>query len=145
MKSKLLLIILLALYVPIFAQQVSIETAQEFANVFMRNNIPTAKYSASSTGTTTSSVSVINPIGKVVQSPVMYAVSQDSAWVLVSADERVTPILAYSDANTGMFPDKEDMPDGMKWLLSQYEIAIKFALDSIQNRTVNPQWNNPCK
>ena len=80
----------------------SIETAQEFANVFMRNNIPTAKYSASSTGTTTSSVSVINPIGKVVQSPVMYAVSQDSAWVLVSADERVTPILAYSDANTGM-------------------------------------------
>lgn len=29
MKSKLLLIILLALYVPIFAQQVSIETAQE--------------------------------------------------------------------------------------------------------------------
>ena len=42
----------------------------------------------------------------------MYAVSQDSMWVLVAADERVTPTLAYSDANTGMFPEEEDMPDG---------------------------------
>lgn len=140
MKSKLLLIILLALYVPIFAQQVSIETAQEFANVFMRNNIPTAKYSASSTGTTTSSVSVINPIGKVVQSPVMYAVSQDSAWVLVSADERVTPILAYSDVNTGMFPDKEDMPDGMIALLEWYEQQIQYLRDSTNITTIHEGW-----
>ena len=42
----------------------------------------------------------------------MYAVSQDSMWVLVTADERVTPTLAYSDANAGMFPEEEDMPDG---------------------------------
>ena len=42
----------------------------------------------------------------------MYAVSQDSIWVLLAADVRVTPILAYSDANAGMFPEKEDMPDG---------------------------------
>jgi hypothetical protein len=42
----------------------------------------------------------------------MYAVSQDSMWVLVAADVRVTPILAYSDANAGIFPKEEDMPDG---------------------------------
>lgn len=42
----------------------------------------------------------------------MYAVSQDSIWVLVAADVRVTPILAYSDANTGMFSEEENMPDG---------------------------------
>ena len=140
MKSKLLLIILLALYVPIFAQQVSIETAQEFANVFMRNNIPTAKYSASSTGTTTSSVSVIKPIGKVAQSPVMYAVSQDSVWVLVSADERVTPILAYSDANAGLFPEEEDMPDGMIALLEWYEQQIQYLRDSTNITTAHEGW-----
>ena len=42
----------------------------------------------------------------------MYAVSQDSIWVLVAADVRVTPILAYSEANTGMFSEEENMPDG---------------------------------
>lgn len=42
----------------------------------------------------------------------MYAISQDSMWVLVTADVRVTPILAYSEANTGMFSEEENMPDG---------------------------------
>lgn len=42
----------------------------------------------------------------------MYAVSQDSIWVLVAADVRVSPILAYSEANIGMFPEEENMPDG---------------------------------
>jgi hypothetical protein len=42
----------------------------------------------------------------------MYAVSQDSMWVLVAADVRVTPILEYSEANIGMFPEEVDMPDG---------------------------------
>lgn len=42
----------------------------------------------------------------------MYAVSQDSIWVLLAADVRVTPILAYSEANTGMFSEEENMPDG---------------------------------
>ncbi len=51
----------------------------------------------------------------------MYAVSQDSIWVLVAADERVTPILAYSDANAGMFPEEEDMPDGKSlWKIANY-------------------------
>ena len=113
MKGKLyLLSALLLLYSPIFAQQVSLETAQRVANIFLQNNVPAVMRSASITNTTTSSASVIKPIGKHAQSPVMYAVSQDSAWVLVSADERVTPILAYSDANAGMFPEEENMPDG---------------------------------
>ena len=107
-----LLSALLLLYSSIFAQQVSLETAQRVANMFLRNNMSAVMRSASTTNTTTSSASVIKPIGKVAQSPVMYAVSQDSIWVLVAADVRVTPILEYSDANTGMFPEEENMPDG---------------------------------
>lgn len=140
MKGKLyLLSALLLLYSPIFAQQVSLETAQRVANIFLQNNVPAVMRSASITNTTTSSASVIKPIGKVAQSPVMYAVSQDSVWVLVSADERVTPILAYSDANAGMFPEEEDMPDGMIALLDWYEQQIQHVIDST-NTTIHEGW-----
>ena len=141
MKGKLyLLSALLLLYSPIFAQQVSLETAQRVANMFLQNNVPAAMRSASATNTTTSSASVIKPIGKVAQSPVMYAVSQDSVWVLVSADERVTPILAYSDANAGMFPEEEDMPDGMIALLEWYEQQIQYLRDSTNITTIHEGW-----
>lgn len=140
MKGKLyLLSALLLLYSPIFAQQVSLETAQRVANMFLQNNVPAAMRSASATNTTTSSASVIKPIGKVAQSPVMYAISQDSVWVLVSADERVTPILAYSDANAGMFPEEDDMPDGMIALLEWYEEQIQYVIDST-NTTIHEGW-----
>lgn len=141
MKGKLyLLSALLLLYSPIFAQQVSLETVQRVANIFLQNNVPAAMRSASATNTTNSSASVIKPIGKVAQSPVMYAVSQDSAWVLVSADERVTPILAYSDANAGMFPEEEDMPDGMIALLEWYEEQIQYLRDSTNITTIHEGW-----
>ena len=113
MNGKLyLLSTLLLLYSSIFAQQVSLETAQRVVNIFLQNNVSSAMRSASDTNTTKSSTSIIKPIGKVAQSPVMYAVSQDSIWVLVAADVRVSPILEYSDANAGMFPEEENMPDG---------------------------------
>ena len=142
MKRKLyLLSALLLLYSPIFAQQVSLETAHRVANIFLQNNVPVAKRSASTTNTT-SSTSVIKPIGKVAQTPVMYAVSQDSAWVLVSADERVTPILAYSDTNAGIFPEEEDMPDGMAALLDWYEYQIQYLRDSTNVATIHEGWQN---
>lgn len=141
MKGKLyLLSALLLLYSPIFAQQVSLETAQRVANIFLQNNVPAAMRSSSTTNTATSSASIIKPIGKVAQSPVMYAVSQDSVWVLVSADERVTPILAYSDANAGMFPEEEDMPDGMIALLEWYEQQIQYLRDSTNITTIHEGW-----
>ena len=141
MKGKLyLLSALLLLYSPIFSQQVSLETAQRVANIFLQNNVSSAMRSASATSTTTSNASVIKPIGKVAQSPVMYAVSQDSVWVLVSADERVAPILAYSDANAGMFPEEEDMPDGMIALLEWYEEQIQYLRDSTNITTIHEGW-----
>ncbi len=142
MKENLyILSALLLLYSPIFAQQVSPETAQHVANVFLQNNVsPTTRSVA--TSTTTNSTSTIKPIGKVAQSPAMYAVSQDNVWVLVSADERVTPILAYSDANAGMFPEEEDMPDGMIALLDWYEQQIQYLKDSTNIATLHEDWEN---
>ena len=141
MNGKLyLLSTLLLLYSSIFAQQVSLETAQRVVNIFLQNNVSSAMRSASTINTTTSSTSVIKPIGKVAQSPAMYAVSQDSMWVLVSADERATPILAYSDANAGIFPEEEEMPDGMIALLEWYEQQIQYLRDSTNITTIHEGW-----
>ena len=138
--KKYLLGIFLFLFAPSFAQQVSLETAQCVADIFLRNNMSAAMRSASATHITTSSASVIKPIGKVAQSPVMYAVSQDSVWVLISADERVTPILAYSDANAGTFPEYNDMPEGMIALLDWYEEQIQYLRDSTNITTIHEGW-----
>lgn len=70
----------------------------------------------------------------------MYAVNMpDSGWVLVAGDERSTPILAVSE--NGTFPDKDDMPPAMLWLLEDYARQIKFIQDSCQNAGVNMRWN----
>lgn len=143
MKTKVYLLgICLFIFSPVFAQQVSPETAQRVANIFLQNNVSSAMRSASATDTTSNTASVIKPIGKVALSPVMYAVSQDSVWVLVSADERVTPILAYSDAKAGTFPNEEDMPDGMIALLEWYEQQIQYLRDSTNITTIHEEWKS---
>lgn len=60
----------------------------------------------------------------------MYAFSMDSSWVLIAADERVTPILAFSDEHTSEFPSDEEMPPAMKDLLDWYEYQIEYIRDS---------------
>ena len=142
MTRKLLYLLsaLLSLFSPICAQQVSPETALRVAGIFMQNNMPAATRNASAIKVTTNSASVVKPMGKISQSPVMYAVSQDSMWVLVAADERVTPILAYSDANAGTFPEENDMPDGMIALLEWYEQQIQFLRDSTNLTTSHKGW-----
>jgi len=140
MKKKLYLFSALLLYLPIFAQQVSVETAQHVANIFLQKNAPITMNSTSSANATTSGASIVKPIGRVAQSPVMYAVSQDSVWVLIAADERVTPILAYSDAQVGAFPEIEDMPDGMIALLDWYEHQIQYLRDSTNITAIHEEW-----
>ncbi len=68
----------------------------------------------------------------------MYAVSMpDSGWVLVSADERVAPILAVS--YDGTFPTEEDMPPAMRDLFEDYANEIIYIQDSIDSET-HPEW-----
>ncbi len=71
--------------------------------------------------------------------PAMYAVSVDSDWVLVSADERIEPILAYSTNHQGRFPLSEEMPPAMRELLDWYEQMIS-SVNSGEDTDVNPQW-----
>lgn len=135
MKTKMnILGVLLLLGFPIFAQVVSPEVAQMVATNFIKST------RSLSIDTIREYNAITKPIGKDVQTPVMYAVSTDNSWVLVSADERSTPILAFSDVDAGVFPEEEDMPDGMLALLEWYEQQIQFLRDSTHEVTIHSSW-----
>lgn len=141
MKVKLLLFSALLLSnSSILAQQVSPETAKRVANIFLQNNVSAAVPTGYATNTTTNIASTIKPMGKDAQFPAMYAVSQDSSWVLISADERVIPILAYSDALAGAFPEEEDMSVGMIALLDWYDFQIQYIRNNTNETTIHEGW-----
>ena len=132
MKKSIFILLWLCLSIceNLYAQIVSRETAQRVAENFF-NEI--------TTGNSRKTLSVY-PWGD-EEHPNMYAFSLSDQWVLIAADKRVQPILAYSDNNGGIFPLKEDMPDGMLYLLEWYDEQI----DSLrhENRSINthPFWD----
>ena len=69
----------------------------------------------------------------------LYLYEPEDGWVLLSSEMATSPILASSQ--TGKFPEYEDMPDGMKWLMSYYEDVLQYARDSLLEKKVNDKWN----
>lgn len=53
------------------------------------------------------------------QSPAFYAVNTSGGYILVSADDRLTPILGYSESNTPFHMDS--IPPTMRYWLEEYE------------------------
>lgn len=70
----------------------------------------------------------------------MYKVVTNKGWVLLSTEQSIKPILAYSYEDT--FPDIEDMPEGMKWLFTYYEEAIAYAKLHSQEFTNINAWGD---
>jgi len=62
--------------------------------------------------------------------------SQDQGFVIVSADDRSTPILGYADK--GSF-DISNLPDGLKDLLTSYEKQISYAVKNNIGKSRAPQ------
>ncbi|GHT43779.1 hypothetical protein AGMMS49965_18280 [Bacteroidia bacterium] len=63
----------------------------------------------------------------------------NKGFVIVSGDDRVTPVLGYSDTN-GFSAD--DMPNNLKWWLGEYARQIQFAIDNdiTPTQRVSQQW-----
>lgn len=145
MKAKILCI----LYATLICQQVV--TAQSVSKeLATRTAIQYAKYSGCPTVPTaltsrksdqqrdvdTTITRAISFVGKAL----LYLVEPEDGWVLVSSELAATPILA--SAPTGKFPDYEDMPEGMQWLMSYYEQSLQYARDSLSVSIIDSQWNN---
>ena len=69
----------------------------------------------------------------------MYIVKIDGGWTLVSADERIQPILGYSLHNEP-FPTDENMPPAMKDLLGSYIEQIRYVQDSVPYKKSDSKW-----
>jgi hypothetical protein len=63
----------------------------------------------------------------------------NNGFVIVSGDDRVVPVLGYSDTN-GFSAD--DMPENLRWWLGEYAKQIRFAIDNNIEPTaeVKQQW-----
>ena len=133
MKHCIYILLCILVIVECNAQSVSKEIAQIVALNYWRSNdsIPSKVSNVNSITDT----KVISPHKKAP----LYVVQMTDGWVLVSSEMAVTPILASS--SSGIFPDFEDMPEGMQWLISHYEDANQYARDSLQNKyAMNKEW-----
>ena len=73
--------------------------------------------------------------------PVYYIFNvSESAFVIVSADERVNPILGYSFQSNF---DNENIPDGLNWLLGKYKGQIYDIVSgnlNFNDRAIKAEW-----
>ena len=121
-------------------QTVTLEDATETAYKYVEKSTIFANSQRSKSTNvlpaTTSTTKKISIIGEIP----LYVVQLEEGWVLVASDSAATPILAASPVGT--FPTIDEMPDAMKWLLSDYESSIKYAQDSIESRTISSKWES---
>lgn len=63
-----------------------------------------------------------------------------NGFLIVSADDVARPILGYSDSGT---IDVSNMPENMRWWLSQYNVQIKWAQDNniSASEEITEEWN----
>lgn len=70
--------------------------------------------------------------------PHLYILNTENGWAIMSTDTRVQPILAYSIQNAHF--DVNNIPDGLRCLLYDYDDAIRFAQDSLSDMEDNAEW-----
>jgi len=134
-KRRVLVGVLLLLAVAwgngVFAQAVSREIARSVAETFFNQNIRNGSGQPIHFDDITAETPFQN----------FYVFSADSGFVLVAADERVTPILGYS--KTSRFVT-EDMPDNLRWWLESYDAQIQDVRENSASVTseIAGAWRN---
>lgn len=132
MRKYLFLFVLGLLFIlPIYAERVDVSTARKVAEAMMlktNSGLRSAKgvvslvYYAPSGQKGSSLRNAASAMKKIDY--FVFNVSGDKGFVIVSGDDRVRPILAYS--NTGKF-DPDNLPDNLKTWLAGYQDQITWA------------------
>ena len=97
---------------PLFAERVDPETARKVATTFLDNN--------------GAKVTQLTDLSKEAGFPNLYIFNGEEGFVVLSADDRVQPILGYS--LTGRF-EVEGMPEHISSWLQGYSNEIQYAID----------------
>lgn len=69
----------------------------------------------------------------------VFGAENNEGFVIVAGDDRITPVLGYSDSNSF---SADNMPPNLQWWLGEYVKQIQFAIDNdIEPTTeVTQQW-----
>ncbi|MBR4803115.1 MAG: Spi family protease inhibitor, partial [Bacteroidales bacterium] len=133
MKKTIFLVIFLVLAVSLQAKKVGLSTAKTVAEKYysgfvMKNAVNTPAILAYTDRVTLS--------GEKVAIPCFYVFNIDRGFVIVSADDRVAPILAYSTESNF---DAQNIPENVRFFLDGYrqEISSVPAMDAAVE---NPDW-----
>lgn len=127
--SLILIISFLATNI-LFANPIDRNTAQKAAANFIKSNISMTKSAAQPTITYTQKTD--NPaLHRQVNS--FYIFNNENSFVIVAADDRITPILGYSNESTF---DLEKIPVQLKDLLKSYNDEIGSILASSQSASL---------
>lgn len=139
MKRYIFIVVLFHLYIQcLYSQEVSIEEAKEVAIWMMEQNCQQRQ----ARGLNCNENPQISTVKTFTREGLntMYAVNmQTGGYVLVAADERVTPVLAMSD-EASFSNDTTDMPPAMKALLADYENTIIHVRNSQLPIATDPMW-----
>ena len=112
-RFTMILALLVTMAMPIRAERVSPETARKVATTFLKNN------GAKSIQLT--------DLSKTAGFPNLYIFKAKPGFVVMSADDRVKPILGYSFTGTFI---AEDMPENLRDWLQGYSDDIQYAIDN---------------
>lgn len=122
MKKIIIVLVALMSVVASFGQEVSEATAMQRALEFINKSDGKPKKFLSGKQATSADIKhAYTSTGEKGSNFFVYNVGNSNGFVLVSGDERIAPILGYSD--TGSF-DIEKVPCNMKWLLDNYAKQI---------------------
>jgi PKD repeat protein len=131
MKKILFTLTLTIFGIGLFAAPVSQETAQQLAANFFKYRVPNV-----------TDLSIANVVTGTKDGLTTYYIFNFKAggWVIVSADDAVSPILGHSE--TGTLDDNNINPSA-KWWLNDYSKKIKHIVDSnLDNKETSKQWKN---
>ena len=126
MKGKIIYVIILsALVLPIWAQQVDEMEARQRAETFLGQrgkalHAPALRKAAKSRGTTSSDTDVAAVY-------YLFNVGSDEGFVIVSGDDRAAAILGYADSGS---ISEDDMPDGLRYMLDGYAEEVAALRDN---------------
>ena len=125
--------ILLCCRIAVFSIEINKEYATQIGVSFLqqkagKNNVPVAQ------SLNTNDVVCLTDTAF----PHLYILNTENGWAIMSSDTRVQPILAYSTQNVSF--DVNDIPDGLRCLLYDYDDAVRFAQDSLPNMEDNAEW-----
>ena len=125
MKKSFLLLLTLCMSLSLLAERVDKNLALKVAKTFM----PESEFTDISRNTTHNN---------------FYIFTTESSFVIVSADDRVTPILAYSNEYPFM---TENMPDNVSYWMNSLDDEIQFAMDNdvAASKDIASEWDNLIK